>query len=162
MQWRMNLPAEDFTNELHSDAKEKSSSSSAAASLARSDPDLMRQLPEDFVPGPFDVICSRGGSVKKHSGNMRYKHILELNLPAYDKAKNRVDKSQIVSSIIDAIREASPNGGFVREENGRWFIVADTFAREKVRKTLYAVFRRILLVSNLAKCSPFLFQVGQG
>ena len=92
----------------------------------------MRPLAPGFSPGPFDVICARGRVAKNHSGNLRYKHIIELNLPKYNEAKSKVDKSLIVSSIIESIRESSPHGGFVKEENGQWFEVGDHIAREKV------------------------------
>lgn len=91
-------------------------------------------LPKDFVPGPFDVICSRVNAVKKHSGNRRYLHLLDMNVTDYDNAKNRLAKSQIVSNIVDAVRKCGKGGlgGFVRKNKGRWYKVTDAFAREKV------------------------------
>lgn len=92
----------------------------------------MKPLAEDFVPGPFDVICARGRAAKIHSGNQRYKQMIEMNLAKYKDAKSKNDKSYIVSSIIDSIRDASPHGGFVKEDNGKWYEVGDHIAREKV------------------------------
>ena len=96
----------------------------------------MRPLAQDFEPGPFDVICARGRHAKLHSGNLRYKQVIELNLPRYNKAKTKADKSLVVSSIVDSVREASPNGGFVKKENDSWYEVGDRAAREKVGQGL--------------------------
>ena len=91
-------------------------------------------LPHGFTPGPFDVICARGKTAKNHPGNRRYRHLIEINLAHYDACTSKIDKSIIVTSILDAVRESSPNGGFVRqdEETGRWYEVGDHAAREKI------------------------------
>ena len=46
--------------------------------------------------------------------------LIAKNLEAYSKATSKMDKSVIVSAIIDEIRGKSPNGGFVRKEKGEW------------------------------------------
>ena len=93
-------------------------------------------LAADFIPGRFDVICARGKHAKQHTGNHRFRQIIEMSLPKYDKATTKLEKSLIVSSIVDSVRQASPNGGFVREEKGRWYEVGDHIAREKVGQCL--------------------------
>jgi hypothetical protein len=52
----------------------------------------------------------------------------------YSSANNdRLQKSMIVSQIVNYVRQSSPGGGFVKEtENGQWFEVGDTASREKV------------------------------
>ena len=46
---------------------------------------------------------------------------------------DRLQKTHIVSQIVNYVRESSPGGGFVKEtENGQWFEVGDTASREKV------------------------------
>jgi hypothetical protein len=42
----------------------------------------------------------------------------------------------IVSEIIDTIRRKSPNGGFVKQDGGKWYEVGDWAAREKVGQRL--------------------------
>ena len=97
--------------------------------------EAMRPLEEGFEPGPHDVICGRGRAPKQHEGNLRYKRIIEANLPRYQQATCKLDKTMIVSWIVDAVRRASPYGGFVRKEGDRWYEVGDHIAREKTGQT---------------------------
>jgi hypothetical protein len=90
-----------------------------------------RRLPSSFTPGPLDVICARGKKALQHSGNQRLRVIREMNVERYSAASSKIEKSLIVSSIVDSIREASPNGGFVKEINGVWYEVGSKIAREK-------------------------------
>jgi hypothetical protein len=57
-------------------------------------------------------------------------------------AKDKAEKSAIVSAIVNCVRETSPDGAFVKEEdkNGEWWEVDDSFAREKIG----CIFRDIL------------------
>lgn len=92
----------------------------------------MLPLASDFKPGPYDVICARGKAAKNHVGNIQYRLNVERTLEQYSAASTKLEKSQIVSGIVDSIRESSRYGGFVKEEDGRWFEVGDHIAREKV------------------------------
>ena len=83
-------------------------------------------------PGPTDVICARGKRALEHIGNKRYKGLITKHLQVYSDAKTKLDKSLIVNHIIDAVRNASPQGNFIREENGVWVEVGDAVAREKI------------------------------
>ena len=93
----------------------------------------MRSLGHQFLePGPLDVICARGSHARHHSGNKRLRAIIDSNLEEYGKASTKLEKTSIVSSIVDDVREASPEGGFVRCERGQWYEVGDHLAREKI------------------------------
>jgi hypothetical protein len=48
-------------------------------------------------------------------GNRRFRILIQLNLEKYKNSKNRAEKSLIVMSIVDTIREASKTGGFVKK-----------------------------------------------
>ena len=81
-------------------------------------------LPLDFVPGPYDVICGRGAHVKKHPGNILFKQKIQEYLPAYAKANSKLQKSLIVSSVVEFFQLRSNStsatgktsgGGFVKE-----------------------------------------------
>lgn len=96
----------------------------------------MIPLPYNFLPGPFDVICAKGKDAKKHQGNLYFRSLVKKSVNEYSQASTRIQKSMIVSNIIDAIRQKSPNGGFVKEEAGLWYDVGDHHAREKVGQTL--------------------------
>jgi hypothetical protein len=94
--------------------------------------DEMKPLPANFEPGPMDVICARGKQAHSHSGNRRFRLSVSMNLERYSKATTKLDKSLIVSSIVDTVRQASPDGGFLKKQVGCWFEVGDHVAREKV------------------------------
>jgi hypothetical protein len=61
-----------------------------------------------------------------------------LYATAYASATSRVDKSAIVSVIIDKVRSLSPEGGFIKkdESSSLWYEVGDVMAREKVGQTM--------------------------
>jgi hypothetical protein len=83
-------------------------------------------------PGAFDVICGKGKNALCHSGNIRFRSLIEEKLSDYAKATTKLEKSTIVSAVLDDVRDKSPLGGFVRCENGQWFEVGDHLAREKI------------------------------
>lgn len=89
-------------------------------------------LGPNFQPGPMDVICARGKRAFLHPGNKRFRGVIEARVDKYASAANKFEKTVIVSQIVDEVRQASPQGGFVRLENGKWFEVGDNVAREKV------------------------------
>ena len=97
-------------------------------------------LPDEFRPGRFDVICARGNEAKNHHGNVMFRKIVRSFVPQYSQATSRFKKSMIVSQIVDAVRQQSPDGGFVKEEAGHWYEVGTHLAREKVGQS----FRNLL------------------
>ena len=90
-------------------------------------------LPDDFVPGPKDIVTGRGKVCYNHPGNTWFKDIIASNLVRYACTKTKMDKSLVVNDIVDDIQEQSPSGGFVKKvKGGRWIVLDDTVAREKV------------------------------
>lgn len=85
-----------------------------------------------FEPGVNDVLCARGKRAYYHSGNKRFRYLVESKMDAYNNANCKLEKSLIVSSIVEAVRQADPPGGFFREEDGQWMEIGDAAAREKV------------------------------
>ncbi|CAB9522872.1 Nitrilase family, member 2 [Seminavis robusta] len=94
----------------------------------------MVPLPFDFVPGNFDVLCGRGKKNYNSPGNQRLRQIVESYVEQYSAATSRQDKSDILSAIVNEVRSASPDGGFIKQDpvTERWFEVGDFLAREKV------------------------------
>ena len=86
----------------------------------------------------FDVICGRGKRCEEHYGNQQFRRIVDGHLEAYAGATSKVDKSIVVSEILNAVRSSSPNGGFVRRNSktGHYEAVTDRVAREKVGQML--------------------------
>jgi len=97
-------------------------------------------LPDAFVPGKFDVICSQGRKAKTHAGNIYYQSVIEKLASKYANAIGKRPKSSIVSVIIRTIQEkchsTDGGGGFVKVTDGRWGIVENEAAREKVSQSL--------------------------
>lgn len=84
----------------------------------------MRPLGRDFRgPGRYDVICARGKSALNHPGNITFREMIMDALDDYSAATSKLEKSNIVSIIVDSVRERSPYGGFVKKVNGEWFEV---------------------------------------
>jgi hypothetical protein len=61
-----------------------------------------------------------------------------MNLKRYVDAKTKVEKSQVVHSIVEHLRQSSAVGGFVKKNHrtGRYMVVSDQLAREKVGHAL--------------------------
>jgi hypothetical protein len=93
----------------------------------------MAPLRATFTPGPFDVICARGKDAKNHCGNRRFRQKVQDALLNYSKSDSKMEKSMILSDIVESVRRGSPFGGFVKSnQHGQWFEVGDHLAREKV------------------------------
>ncbi|KAG7337299.1 hypothetical protein IV203_030155 [Nitzschia inconspicua] len=111
-----------------------------APTLRSNNPDHPRdvafQLPPAFSPLPYSVLIGRGKACTEATGNKRLKVIVSTFLEEYSKAANRIEKSIIVSKIVDMVREACPVGAFIKQENGHWWEVSDHMARERVGSML--------------------------
>lgn len=95
-------------------------------------------LGTDFLPGPYDVICSRGKAAYNHSGNSHFRSIIEGRIELYARAGTKLEKSLAVISIVGEIRELSPEGGFVKfnKQKNCYVEVGDQKAREKIGHAL--------------------------
>ncbi|CAB9522594.1 Nitrilase family, member 2 [Seminavis robusta] len=91
-----------------------------------------RRLAPDFRPTSYSVICGRGKECFDSEGNKRFREIINKYLDEYADAPGKSEKSKIVSKAMSIIREASPQGAFVKCENGVWWEVSSRYAREKV------------------------------
>ena len=96
--------------------------------------DRMTPLPTMWKPDNWSVICGRGRDAFDHVGNRRFRILVDINLEKYSKARSKFEKSMIVVGILDAIRDGSEVGGFVKHDpkSGRYFEVGDEVAREKI------------------------------
>jgi len=100
----------------------------------------MTPLPNDYIPGEYDVICAKGKAAKSSSGNIFYNKLIQHALPVYKDASTKFEKSMIVSEIVDEIRSRSSTGtgggGFIRRRSGIFYEAGNHFAREKVGQSL--------------------------
>ena len=97
-------------------------------------------LPINFEPSNYDIICGRGKACYDHIGNRRFRITADINLHKYMNAASRFEKSLVVNSIVDQIKETSSSscGGFVKKDplSGRWYALGDEPSREKIGHTL--------------------------
>jgi hypothetical protein len=94
-----------------------------------------KPLPSYFQPGPNAVMIGRKKHCYTSMGNLRLRDIVLLSLLSYSKCSKKKEKTDIVSGIVDMVRDACPGGmgAFVKCNNeGRWFEVSDIIARERV------------------------------
>ena len=92
-------------------------------------------LPSDFSPGPYDVVCGKGGFAASHVGNKRFDITISLFLARYSSSKSsRRVKSALLTEIVALVRSNSPQGGFVKFDKRQesWYEVGDYLARERV------------------------------
>ena len=86
----------------------------------------------DVGVGVNDVRCARGKSSYNHSGNKRFRQLLQSHVEEYERAQSRLEKSIIVSAVVRQIQDTSPLGRFVRRKDNAWVEVGEGAAREKV------------------------------
>jgi hypothetical protein len=90
-------------------------------------------LPASFSPSPDTIICGRGKFASTAPGNRRLKMTVTQTLKQYKETRNRLDKSAIVSRVVNMTKEAAaPDVAFVQFEQGQWWQVNDGVAHEKV------------------------------
>jgi hypothetical protein len=116
-----------------------------SSSVPRTTNNGKSKLPQNFLPSPHAVICGRGKACSSSPGNKSLRRIINSYIKPYSKARNKLEKSAIVSSIVGSIKQAAPNGAFVKFEGGMWWEVEDGVAREKVgcllRDSLHTLYR---------------------
>ena len=94
-----------------------------------------KSLPPAYKPGEYDVCCGRGKRHWNHVGNVRFRRFIQCNVERYMDAPTKNDKTAVVVSIVDDIRNR--RGNFLKEDlRGNWYDIGDQQAREKVGHSL--------------------------
>jgi hypothetical protein len=88
-------------------------------------------------PHEHDVMYGRGGGTNHHTGNKRYRQLVEDRKLEYVNSK-RLDKPLVALEIIRNWRGQIPPGRFLKmdEKTGTWLDVGDKKAREKTSQAL--------------------------
>lgn len=89
-------------------------------------------LPQSFEPSPYTVICGRGKEATESPGNIRFRAIVKQHVKEFMDSPGKLERSYVVSKVINIIRKSTPEGAFVKFENGRWWEMSDRVVREKV------------------------------
>ena len=74
------------------------------------------------VSTPLLVLCR----------NCWFRTMVEEQMDNYANARTKTDKSLVVSILINRVRAANQEGGFVKNFGGEWYRVSDRYSREKV------------------------------
>ena len=114
-------------------------------------------LPEWFKPCDKDVICGWARQNHHHrkfrrqlsrlqadtksqahrplslAGNKRFRQLIDDFAPKYVEATTKLEKTQVIATVIDRVRADSPNGGFIKKDfyTGRWYEIGNEKARDK-------------------------------
>lgn len=109
----------------------------------------MRELPEDFELGEYDVICGRGRKCFHHIGNQRFREIVLDLLDKYSDSSSKLDKSYIICDVVNRVRKSSPLGGFVKRDanTGRYYEVGDFLAVSTRYPLNHAVIKNSMFTS---------------
>ncbi|KAG7367363.1 hypothetical protein IV203_030034 [Nitzschia inconspicua] len=93
-------------------------------------------LPARYKPSTSDCICARGKAYWDHPGNQKYRELIAAATPKYSETTNKLEKTLIVSEIVEAVHRAG--GKFIKKvkKGGPFVIVSEVFAREKVGQSL--------------------------
>jgi anaerobic ribonucleoside-triphosphate reductase len=88
-------------------------------------------LSKDCTPTDEDILCGRGRPCGKHPGNKKFSAAIKANLQTYDEASKRLDKSNLVASILRSLQE---NGArFIKQDRRtkKYHELSDGQAHEK-------------------------------
>lgn len=100
----------------------------------------LRYKTKDIVcPGPNDVMFGRGGGTNNHSGNIRFRQLVNDHKLRY-LAASKVDKPKVAREVVNIWRSQETAGRFLtKADKGKdslWFDVGDQRAREKASQCL--------------------------
>ena len=100
--------------------------------------ECLKSKAKSFLDGlqSVDVLCGRDKMSHAHSGNKRFRQIIERHREGYQTASCREQKTSITCQIVKMIRDCE--GRFLKrdDETGEWSDVGDDYAREKVSHAL--------------------------
>jgi hypothetical protein len=109
---------------------------SAIMSLANINADT--PLEASYQPGYYDVACGRGKGAYNRPGNKRFRVLVATYLSDYLDAKTRLDKSAVLSRIVDRVQSLrDPDTGkparFIKYSKlTGWVEIGKDSAHEKV------------------------------
>jgi hypothetical protein len=105
---------------------------------------IHNQLSKDYTPTDEDILCGRGKACGKHPGNKKFSAAVKANLQAYGEASKRLEKSNVVASILGSLRE---NGARFIKQDKRTKQYHELSDRQAHVKTGHAI--RDLLKQNI-------------
>eukprot|EP00566_Odontella_aurita_P014245 CAMPEP_0113590866 /NCGR_PEP_ID=MMETSP0015_2-20120614/36921_1 /TAXON_ID=2838 /ORGANISM="Odontella" /LENGTH=530 /DNA_ID=CAMNT_0000497123 /DNA_START=817 /DNA_END=2405 /DNA_ORIENTATION=- /assembly_acc=CAM_ASM_000160 len=68
-------------------------------------------------PGPNDVLCGRGGGTNNHTGNIRFRKLVNKHKMSY-LAATKVEKPKVAREVVKIWRAMDPPGRFLARTSG--------------------------------------------
>ena len=81
------------------------------------------------IPGPCDVLLGRGKLIQEHTGNLRYRHIVESHTEQYERC-SKTEKTQLASEIVQIVKDRG--GRFLKKIDEGWVEANAETVRDKV------------------------------
>ena len=108
-------------------------------------------LGKDFQPREYDVICARGNQAWNNPGNKLLRALVQKGKQQYGDATTKIQRSMVVTDIVNAIREKG--NAFIKldTKTGQWQDIGDYLSREKVSQLLRNANSNIYKSSTKAK-----------
>jgi len=110
-------------------------------------------FPWGWQPGENDVIIGRGKRCHDHTGNIKFRRLVEVMMKDYIRFNTRTEKSIIITALIDHVRRISPEGGFVKRNpaTGQFYDVGNLGAREMTSQTFRNALHELYASSKMSK-----------
>ena len=140
--------------------------SSSIPSQASSSPAMMMTpLGDDYQPGPYDVIVhggstipprrrsSRNRSIKKkqHTGNQRYRAVLQMAVVKYARANTKFQRWHLINQLVTCMDRLKAM--FVAQDDvtQKWYQVQETLMKEIIEENLKDAYQKSLMTSKSKK-----------
>jgi hypothetical protein len=117
------------------------STTTTISSIKQEQPPPREQSKRIAVPGSYDILLGRGKLIQEHTGNIRFRHLIEKNRGTYENATKN-EKTFLATRIVEIVNHGG--GRFLKEDPRGWTLVTDDTARDKVSHS----FRNKRLISK--------------
>lgn len=87
------------------------------------------------ILGPYDILCGRSKNAYHNIGNKRFRVIISWNFERYISSTTRTEKTAIVLSIVNTLKN-DIGGRFLKEQDNQYVEISQKEAREKVGHAL--------------------------
>ena len=134
--------------EIHHRQQDSSDGSRSSPVVNNSSSETPNTDEEITRPGEHDVLLGRGGGTNNHSGNIKFRQLVNEHKMRY-LACSKVDKPKVSREVVQLWRKLSPPGRFLaRQDDSKrgpgsvkaadniWYEVGDKKAREKASQCL--------------------------
>lgn len=91
------------------------------------------------TPNKNDVLSGRGGRINSHTGNVRFREMVDgLKRDYLDPRTKKIEKARIAARLVATIRHSDPPGRFLKEDphTGLWIEIGDERAWKKAGQAL--------------------------